>query len=190
MPDALFLTHQIVMLRGWKLHSDGRLYHAVITEQVRYVIEMREKDKLRKQGKRAAAKTGNQPLASAVRPDSVGVHPVSAVGSGSGSGLEPKNKDKDIKQADLLGDPPPKSPAKNKHPLPADFGISDRVRAWASKNVYGNLEQHLDYFVLQAQSKGYRYVDWDSALMVAIRQNWACIAEGRPVVKHVPKFQV
>jgi len=68
--------------------------------------------------------------------------------------------------------PTPKKP-KGKTGLPADFAISDAVRAWADERKFGQLEQHLEAFKRKAKAKGYTYVDWDSAFMEAIREDWA-----------------
>ncbi|MCB1773859.1 MAG: helix-turn-helix domain-containing protein [Gammaproteobacteria bacterium] len=69
---------------------------------------------------------------------------------------------------------PIRTPArKAKTPLPANFAISDRVHEWAERKGYRHLDEHLEAFRLQALAKGYRYVDWDAALMTAIRNNWA-----------------
>lgn len=57
--------------------------------------------------------------------------------------------------------------------IPKDFAISDRVISWANQNGYRDLKRHLDNFVLSAQSNGYKYIDWDSAFMKAIKDNWA-----------------
>jgi hypothetical protein len=64
--------------------------------------------------------------------------------------------------------------------IPDDFSVSERVIEWAKKNKYYNLEKHLDSFILKAKSKGYKYVDWDSAFMTAIRGNWAGIQNNNP----------
>jgi hypothetical protein len=57
--------------------------------------------------------------------------------------------------------------------LPDNFTISDRVISWANQNGYRDLQKHLDNFILQAQAKNYQYVNWDSAFMTAIKDNWA-----------------
>jgi hypothetical protein len=57
--------------------------------------------------------------------------------------------------------------------LPADFGISDRVRQWAKKKGHGRLDDHLEAFKRKCRAKGYKYVEWDDAFMEAIRENWA-----------------
>ena len=57
--------------------------------------------------------------------------------------------------------------------LPEGFGISQRVRDWAAKNNHSNLDTHHENFVLAAQSRGYKYADWDAAFQNAIRNNWA-----------------
>jgi len=66
-----------------------------------------------------------------------------------------------------------KSRAPKKYPLPDDFSISDRVKAWAEKNGQSRLKEHFDSFVLTAKARGYVYLDWDSAFMKAVRENWA-----------------
>jgi hypothetical protein len=65
------------------------------------------------------------------------------------------------------------SPREKKKPIPEDFGISERVQAWATENGYAQLEKHLDAFKRKAVAKGYAYVDWDSAFMEAVREDWA-----------------
>ena len=57
--------------------------------------------------------------------------------------------------------------------LPVDFGISAHVRAWARQNGHDRLDAHLEYFIGQVKAKGYKYVDWDQALMNAVRDDWA-----------------
>jgi hypothetical protein len=68
-----------------------------------------------------------------------------------------------------------KDTKKTKAPLPKGFKISDRVSVWAEKKKYSQLEEHLENFKLQASARGYKYADWDSAFMTAIRDDWAGI---------------
>ncbi|MEW7987874.1 MAG: YdaU family protein [Candidatus Thiodiazotropha sp.] len=68
---------------------------------------------------------------------------------------------------------------KKKISVPHDFAISDRVREWAEKNHHGNLDQHLENFILTCESKDYKYVNLDSAFMRAIRDDWAKINNKR-----------
>lgn len=63
--------------------------------------------------------------------------------------------------------PPPKVP------LPAEFAISDRVRAWAAQHGFGQLDEHLDAFRRKCAAHGYAYRDHDAAFMEAIREDWA-----------------
>lgn len=69
--------------------------------------------------------------------------------------------------------PATRSPASKKSQMPPDFGISERVKAWALENKHGQLERHLAAFRISCQAKGYTYADWDAAFMNAIRNNWA-----------------
>jgi hypothetical protein len=57
--------------------------------------------------------------------------------------------------------------------MPDHFGVTQRVRDWATRKGYRELEAHLEHFVGQARAKGYVYADWDQALMNAIRDDWA-----------------
>jgi hypothetical protein len=62
-----------------------------------------------------------------------------------------------------------------KRSLPEDFGISERVYAWAEEKGYPNssLKKGLEVLVSYAKRNGKQYVDWDEALMTAVRENWA-----------------
>ncbi len=57
--------------------------------------------------------------------------------------------------------------------MPAGFGVSQRVREWADKQGYTQLDRHLDAFIRKVEAKGYTYVNWDSGFMEAIREDWA-----------------
>ena len=62
--------------------------------------------------------------------------------------------------------------------IPTNFCVSDRVKKWAKEKGYTNLEDHLEAFKLSCSAKGYKYINWDSAFMKAIRDNWAKINQG------------
>jgi hypothetical protein len=66
-----------------------------------------------------------------------------------------------------------KTRASKSRSLPEGFTISERVRTWAEEKGFAELEAHLEYFVSYAKASGKKYVDWDEALMNAIRGNWA-----------------
>lgn len=67
-----------------------------------------------------------------------------------------------------------RKPRAHARELPPDFGISDRVKAWAlAKGYAASLQSRFEHFVSACRAKGYRYVDWDEALMTAIRKDWA-----------------
>lgn len=48
MPPGLFAKHRKVLMRGWWLGSDGRMYHDVIVERVREMLGCREKTAARR----------------------------------------------------------------------------------------------------------------------------------------------
>lgn len=74
-------------------------------------------------------------------------------------------------------DPPRKRGKQSKVSMPDGFGISDRVRKWAAEKGYSRLEERLEHFVGKARANGYTYADWDEALMGAIRDDWAKLAD-------------
>jgi hypothetical protein len=69
---------------------------------------------------------------------------------------------------------PPSLKRKNpKVPLPENFTVSDAVRKWAVEHGHDQLDKHLEAFVRKAEAHGYRYVNWDRALEIAIAEDWA-----------------
>jgi hypothetical protein len=74
---------------------------------------------------------------------------------------------------------PRKRRVNSKTSIPNDFKISDRVKQWALKKGYRNLDEHLESFKLKALAKEYEYADWDAAFMNAIRDNWAKIKDDK-----------
>lgn len=82
-----------------------------------------------------------------------------------------------IDDASTDATPEPKARKPRKTTLPEDFALSDRVTSWAMEKGYSNLEKHFEHFVGYAKAKGYEYADWESALMNAIRSNWANLAQ-------------
>lgn len=70
MAPRQFAAHRDILMRGWRLHDDGRLYHPTITEQVLEMMGKRQKDAGRAAAWRAQK---NQALGSDVTRDSRGV---------------------------------------------------------------------------------------------------------------------
>jgi len=48
MPTRVFAANRDLLLRGWRLCADGRLYHSIIVEQVQQYLDMKEKERARK----------------------------------------------------------------------------------------------------------------------------------------------
>lgn len=74
---------------------------------------------------------------------------------------------------------PHKRGKSNKTRLPDDFSVSDRVAKWAAEKGFSRLPEHLEYFIGKARAHGYTYVDWDEALMSAVRDDWAKLRNGK-----------
>lgn len=64
-----------------------------------------------------------------------------------------------------------------KTPLPDGFAVSEAVQAWADREGFDRINEHLAAFVGKARAAGYRYVDWDQAFMNAIREDWGKVRE-------------
>lgn len=84
-------------------------------------------------------------------------------------------KENEMKVNDIPRKPPKKSPKKIKTTIPEDFSISDQIRLWAQSKGFDRLEEHLEAFKDAAASRGYEYLDWDSAFRRAIREDWGKI---------------
>lgn len=68
--------------------------------------------------------------------------------------------------------------------LPDGFSVSERVRLWAAEKGHGNLDAQLEALTSYAKRKGATYVDWDEALMTAVRDDWAKVGK-----TSVPTFE-
>lgn len=78
MPQPKFAKHRAILMRGWWLAEDGRLYHDTIVERVLSMLEKRAKDAERSANRRA------RQAGSPTKPD--GVTPASHVTHGGSRG--------------------------------------------------------------------------------------------------------
>lgn len=80
-----------------------------------------------------------------------------------------------------VGDDKPQKRAKRKTstPLPENFRISERVETWAKEKGHSHLSERLEQFIGYVRRSGKTYVDWDEALMSAIREDWAKLSKGK-----------
>ena len=78
------------------------------------------------------------------------------------------------------GEDQPAKPSSRQRPMPDDFTASPAVLKWAEQQGYSSayVGSNLTTFVLSAQAKGYKYANWDKALMNAIKGNWAKASNG------------
>ena len=67
MPAKSFTKHREVLMRGWWLADDGRLYHDVMSERVVAMLAKREKDQKRTAASRAKQQAVNDGVADASR---------------------------------------------------------------------------------------------------------------------------
>jgi len=94
-----------------------------------------------------------------------------------------QEQEQELKDKNIPLSPPKKTKTPKKEPtsLPADFGISDAVKKWATEKGYWMLEEHLEAFIDYAKARGKEYVDWDAAFRKAIREDWAKIRQAGPL---------
>ena len=57
-------------------------------------------------------------------------------------------------------------------PIADDFKVSDRVRSWAVRKGFVDLDRYLETFVGRNKASGRTYHDWDQAFMNAVREDW------------------
>ena len=98
------------------------------------------------------------------------IPPIAGDGDGDGDGVG--NEDGVVA--------PRKRGKQPKVSMPADFGISERVRAWAAEKGHNRLELHLESFKSKCAAHGYTYANWDDAFMEAIRSDWAKLPAAAP----------
>jgi hypothetical protein len=78
-----------------------------------------------------------------------------------------------IEESPATAAPAKAKPEARKTAIPDGFCISERVRTWAVRKGFGQLEEHLEAFVRKCKAKAYKNVSWDDAFMEAIREDWA-----------------
>ena len=95
MPAKMFAKYRAVLLRGWWLADDGRLYHDTLARRVMEMMQRRRKESDRKALARARPTAPMPQDYTPVPPLShgtgAGLHPESDTGTGTGTIEEPKN---------------------------------------------------------------------------------------------------
>ena len=143
---------------GWRLVNYAKY------QQIKNRQEKLEADRIRIADKRKANKSKDVAGSRKTSQSVADVAPVTPSVSGTGT-ASLKVKSTPAARA---------TPARQrKSPLPPDFWISDRVKAWASEKGFDRLAEHLEAFKRKCAAGGYAYVDHDSAFMDAIREDWA-----------------
>jgi len=66
--------------------------------------------------------------------------------------------------------------------LPNDFEITEELSAWANEKGHNKLKEHLEYFKIACESKGYTYKNWNAGFQKAVRDDWAKL-------KQQPRYQ-
>lgn len=145
-----------VALRGFAKCSDGRLYHQVLAPLAVEAWEFRNRQRNRTAAAREAALSQRQSQ-KPPQPQKT------SVTESTGQDRTGQRQDRESKA----------STRARKTPIQPDFKISQRLEAWALEKGFDRLPEHLEAFRSKCLAKGYEYIDWDAALMEAIREDWA-----------------
>ena len=157
IPPKQWAILRPVLMRGWQLADDGRFYHPTITARVLEMLDYRKKT-----AERVAtfkAKQREQHGGNALPTEGVPVKNDTGTGTGT---IEKKEKEKRPRRARAT-------------PLPEPFVLSVRVETWAATKGYRpeDVAAQTEVFLSYVKRKGATYVDWDEAVMTAIREDWA-----------------
>jgi hypothetical protein len=145
MLPKVFSKHRPMLMRGWWLADDGKLYHATLVERVQEMLQAKHKERDRKaeyrkrmDAERAAAEShGKDEMSHGTTMgqtrDSGGTDDT-GTGTGTGTGL-----DTSLRSVERV----PRASRK----CPAGFEVTDDLRAWAAGEVPGvNLRFETDKF--------------------------------------------
>ncbi len=161
-----------------KYEVDGKVYGAIPSWRVHQVINNREA------ASELPAPPGDSTREARVA-DASGTPLVRAPVEGKGKEGKEMDDASPTRVAPPLADASlaaPKS-SKARKPLktkmPEGFAASGAVTAWAARKGFAHLDTHLESFKAKVAANGYAYVDWDSAFMEAIRQDWAGVRSRR-----------
>lgn len=86
MDPRVFAANRDILMRGWYLASDGRLYHPVITELVEKMRDSRRVEREKKAARRGAAKAANPAKCPEGLPGESHGSPPTGTGTGTGTG--------------------------------------------------------------------------------------------------------
>lgn len=145
VPPKSWAMFRVVLMRGWWLAADGRLYHDTIVERVLSMLSKKEKDRARKAGWRARQSTGDARDATGLPPESRGTDMRQTSESDRKDNTKhqapviPEEEKRDTPPASRVP-PEPSARAAGKRALrkcPADFVVSLDLQVWAQDKAQG-----------------------------------------------------
>lgn len=170
-----------VAMRGFVKCADGRFYHPVIAEKALEAWNHRQAQRARAAKRWTPADAAAMPRHNRGAPDADPPAHAAADAAADAAALPrqsagnardskgtviPKGKVKSDSRAQAPRDA-------RKTAIADDFSVSERVQQWALEHDISRLPERFDHFVGKVRANGYRYVDWDAALMSACRDDWA-----------------
>lgn len=181
MSLAMFKKHRGVLMRGWWLADDGRLYHDVLVQRVHEMLDKRAKDAERA-ARHRAPKAESQRSHDGVTRDT----PVSS------GGVRPEFDTKHQIPEPELKDPPippiggkkrasklqaktfrgwlAEMKAKPEKPIPEGDPVFDYCDSIGLPQEF--LTLHWREFKTHYAESDKRYIDWRRVLRVSVRRNW------------------
>lgn len=167
MPLKDFTRHRAILMRGWWLAEDGRLYHAALTERVEAMLVKREKDAGRTAARRArtAGAAPSPPevtVMSRVTPDGL-------TGEFDTKHQAPSTKHQKTEPSGSV----PARKARGSKRCPESFEVTAEMRGWAAANA-SKADLERETLKLRNYEFSKAKTDW-----LATWQNWMLTADER-----------
>lgn len=162
-----FAKHRAILMRGWWLADDGRLYHAALTERVEAMLVKREKD-----AGRTAARRARTAVAATSPPEVTGMSRVTPDGLTGEFDTKHQAPSTKHQKTEPVGSVPARK-ARGSKRCPASFEVTAEMREWAEANASrADLERETMKFRNWEFAKAHS--DWP-----ATWQNWLLTADER-----------
>lgn len=192
MKLAQFAKNKSILLRGWKLADDGRLYHPTITQRVLMMLEIKNRERDRKAAYRVKMSgkvpRDNQGTETGQTPDGHGIDPGrDATGTGTGTKTLKPQVDTVVGNNTVTtrpdeNPPPPNPPSRSgleRFPMPPDWEPSAsiatqlrlaRLPAVGSPDYAYGLAEFRTYWAAKPGTER-NQAEWDNALVKSLKAN-------------------
>lgn len=165
MAPKEFAKHRAILMRGWWLADDGRLYHAALTERVEAMLVKREKD-----AGRTAARRARTAGAAASPPEVTELSRVTP--EGLTCEFDTKHQAPSTSKTEPVGSVPARK-ARGSKRCPPTFEVTAEMLAWAAVNA-SKADVARETLKFRNWEFAKAHSDW-----MATWQNWILTADER-----------